>query len=116
MYSFSELDSLESQPPPLLAVLFKYSEIYLIGGLSDEPFFLVFVDGLREWWLSPDDGRVGGLGRLRSLGLIGVVGPLVAEHIANQEHQCAEDGEYHHGDDTCTGIGLLTTGRQTVIL
>lgn len=67
----------------------------------DEPLLLWFLDGLRV--VSADDGRVRRLaGRLAAaLGLVGVVGAFVAEHVADEEHQGAQDGEDHHRDDTC---------------
>ena len=73
----------------------------------DEPLLLGLVDGLRV--VGADDGRVRRLPPdpglcprgARTLGLVGVVGALVAEHVADQEHQGAQDGEDHHGDDAC---------------
>lgn len=82
------------------------------GGLSDKPFLLAFLNGLCERRLSTDDGGVCGLGRLRSLCLVGVVGPLVAEHVANQEDQSAEDGEYHHSNNPCS----KNTGSRITLL
>lgn len=68
---------------------------------SDEPLLLWFLDGF--WVVGADDGRVGGLsGRLAAaFGLVGVVGAFVAEHVADEEDQRAQDGEDHHGDDAC---------------
>lgn len=55
--------------------------------LLDEPLLLGLVDGF--WVVGADDGRVrrfsGGLPA--ALGLVGVVGAFVAEHVADQEHQ-----------------------------
>lgn len=71
--------------------------------LLDEPLLLRLVDGLRV--VGADDGRVGRLaGRLAAaLGLVGVVGAFVAEHVADEEDQGAQDGEDHHCDDACIG-------------
>lgn len=68
----------------------------------DKPFLLALVYGLREVGVVVHDGGVGALGRLCPFGLVGVVGSLVAEHVADQEHQGAEDGEDHHCDHACT--------------
>ena len=35
----------------------------------------------------------------RALHLVGVLGALVTEHVANEEDQGAEDGEDDHGND-----------------
>ena len=66
---------------------------------SDEPLLFALVDGLCEVGVVVHDGGVGALGGLRPLRLVGVVGALVTEHVANEEDQGAEDGEDHHGDD-----------------
>lgn len=67
----------------------------------DEPLLLWFVDGFGV--VGADDGRVGrfGGGLGAALGLVGVVGAFVAEHVADQEHQRAEDGEDHHCNYSC---------------
>ena len=69
----------------------------------DEPLLLALVDGLRKVGVGAYDCSIRVVPRLRPLGLIGVVGALVTEHVANQEHQCAEDGEDNHSNHTCTG-------------
>ena len=66
---------------------------------SDEPFLFALVDGLCEVGVVVHDGGVGALGGLRALRLVGVVGALVTEHVANEEDQGAEDGEDDHGND-----------------
>lgn len=68
---------------------------------SNEPFFLGLVDGF--WVVGADDGRVRRLpgGLAAAFGFVGVVGAFVAEHVADEEHQSAEDGEDHHRDDAC---------------
>lgn len=68
----------------------------------DKPFLLALVDGLREVWVIVHDGGICALGWLCPFGLVGVVGSLVAKHVADQEHQGAEDGEDHHCDDAYT--------------
>lgn len=65
----------------------------------DKPFLLALVDGLCEVGVIVHDGSIGTFSWLCPLGLIGVVGSLVAKHVADQEHQRAEDGEDHHSDD-----------------
>lgn len=70
----------------------------------DEPLLFRFVDGFGV--IGANDGRVRGLARglaAAALGLVGVVGAFVAEHVADQEHQSAQDGEYYHRNDTCRG-------------
>ena len=66
---------------------------------SDEPFLLALVDGLCEVGVVVHDGGVGTLGGLRALRLVGVLGALVTEHVANEEDQGAEDGEDRHCND-----------------
>ena len=66
---------------------------------SDEPLLFAFIDGLREVGVVVHDGGVGALCGLCPLRFVGVVGALVAEHVANEEDQGAENGEDHHGDD-----------------
>lgn len=66
---------------------------------SDEPLLFAFIDGLREVGVVVHDGGVCALCGLRALRFVGVVGTLVAEHVANEEDQGAENGENHHGDD-----------------
>lgn len=66
---------------------------------SDEPLLFAFIDGLREVGVVVHDGGVRALRGLCALRFVGVVGALVAEHVANEEDQGAEDGENHHGDD-----------------
>lgn len=79
----------------------------------DKPFLLALVYGLREVGVVVHDGSVGALGWLRPFGLVGVVGSLVAEHVADQEHQGAEDGEDHHCDHTCTREERRDAPRET---
>lgn len=67
----------------------------------DEPFFLAFVNGLCEIGLGADNGRVGWLWWLSPFGLVGVVGAFMAEHVSDQKHQCAQNTEDHHCNDTC---------------
>lgn len=69
--------------------------------LLNEPFFLWFVDGFRV--VGADDGSVRGLARrlAAAFGFVGVVGAFVTEHVADEEHQGAQDGEDHHRDDAC---------------
>lgn len=76
--------------------------------LLDEPLFLWFVDGF--WVVGADDGRVRWLpGRLpAAFGLICVVGAFVTEHVADEEHQSAQDGEDHHRNDTYKGHRYIT--------
>lgn len=69
-------------------------------GTLDEPFLLAFVDGLCEIGVSADNGRVGGLGWLASLGLVRVVGAFMAEHVPDQKHQGTQNSEDHHCDDS----------------
>lgn len=66
---------------------------------SDEPLLLALLDGLGEGRVADDDGRVRAIGRVRALGLVGVVGAFVAEQVAHHKHHDAEDREDHHGDD-----------------
>lgn len=55
-----------------------------------------------------------------AFGLVGVVGALVAEHVADEEHQSAQDGEDHHRDDACKMAmrkvkrNILTPRSQTI--
>lgn len=86
---------LPAHAPPSLAPHFPEPK----SRRSDEPFLFALVDGLCEVGVVVHDGGVGALGRLRALRLVGVVGALVTEHVANEEDQGAEDGEDHHGDD-----------------
>lgn len=67
----------------------------------DEPFLLALLNSLCEGGVVDYDGSVSTVCRLGPLGLVGVVGALVAEHVADQEHQGAQDGEDHHSDDPC---------------
>lgn len=67
--------------------------------LLDEPFLLAFIDGLCEIGLSADDSRVSWFGVFIFFGLVGVVRSLVANHVTNQEHQGAQDGEDHHSNN-----------------
>lgn len=69
--------------------------------LLNEPLFLWFVDGF--WVVGADDGGVRRLARrlAAAFGFVGVVGAFVTEHVADEEHQGAQDGEDHHGDDAC---------------
>lgn len=85
----------------LQKLIFGCIILYTLCGFarSDEPFLFALVDGLCEVGVVVHDGGVGALGRLRALRLVGVVGALVTEHVANEEDQGAEDGEDHHGDD-----------------
>lgn len=68
----------------------------------DKPFLLALVNGLREVGVIVHDGGVGALSWLCSFGLVSVVGSLVTKHVADKEHQGAEDGEDHHCDDAYT--------------
>lgn len=65
----------------------------------NEPLLLALLDRLCEGGVVHDDGGVGAVGRLRPLGLVGVVGALVTEHVAHQEDQDAQGHADHHGDD-----------------
>lgn len=67
--------------------------------LLDEPFLLAFVDGLCEIGLGGDDSRVSRFRVLILFGLTGVVRPLVANHVTDEEHQSAQDGEDHHSNN-----------------
>lgn len=96
---------LPAHAPPSLAPHFPEPK----SRRSDEPFLFALVDGLCEVGVVVHDGGVGALGRLRALRLVGVVGALVTEHVANEEDQGAEDGEDHHGDDPW---GTQTEGRE----
>lgn len=66
---------------------------------SNEPFLFAFVNGLCEVGVVVHDGSVRALCRLCALGLVGVVGALVTEHVPDEEDQGAQDGEDYHSDD-----------------
>lgn len=72
---------------------------HLTSEQLNEPLLLALVDGLCERGVIDDDGGISAVGCIRPLRLVGVVRALVAEHVAYQEHQCAEDGEDHHCND-----------------
>lgn len=74
----------------------------------DKPLFFALVDGFRKIGVIVHDGRIGAFGRFRSLGFVGVVSSLVAEHVAYEEHQSAEDGEDHDSDDAYERRKILT--------
>ena len=95
-------------PPPISVATVSHNESRPLPESSahwllDEPLLFWFFDGF--WVVGADDGRVRRLcrGLAAALGLVGVVGAFVTEHVADQEHQGAQDGEDHHRDDACAG-------------
>lgn len=91
----------EFDPKTLVLIYWKKDSERVCTPPLDEPFLLAFIDGLCEIGLGADDGRVSWLGRLSPLGLVGVVGAFMAEHIPDQKHQSAQNSEDHHCNDTC---------------
>lgn len=78
--------------------------------LLDKPFLLAFVDGLSEVGLSADDSCVRRFRMLVLLGLVGVVGSLVTNHVTNKQHQRAQDGKDHHSYNAYIKKGISWQG------
>lgn len=68
--------------------------------LLDQPLFFALIYGFCKIWIIVHNSGICTLSRFCPLGFIGMVGSLVAEHISNEEHQGAENGEDHNSNNT----------------